>query len=114
MEVNKYIEKALETKLYHETQMTPLFSKISYLYMGLNGEVGELGEKLKKLIRDKECLVSDQDNQLLKKECADILWYYIAILSELGFSFDEIMEISLEKIQGRIERGTLQGSGDER
>ena len=80
--------------------------------MGLTGEAGELGEKLKKIIRDQNCELKEGDLYLLKAECADVLWYLTAIIDELNGTLEETMQISLDKIQGRIKRETLKGSGD--
>ena len=110
--MQNYQKKALEVKLYHEQVISPPFSKLNYLHMGLVGEVGELGEKLKKIIRDQDCQFKDNDLYLLKAECADILWYLTAIIDELDGTLEETMQISLNKIEGRIERDTLKGSGD--
>lgn len=114
MKGNEYQKQALETKLYHEQEISPLFSKLLYLACGLNGESGELDEKLKKIIRDQNCQMTPQNLELIKKELADILWYLTAIVDELNLTLEEVMECSLVKIQDRINRGVLRGSGDER
>lgn len=114
MKGNKYQKEALEVRLYHEQEISPLFSKLLYLQCGLNGEVGEFDEKLKKIIRDQDCKMTSENVELMKKECADILWYLTAIIDELGLTLEEVMECSLTKIQDRINRGVLQGSGDNR
>lgn len=114
MTPREYQEQALQVKLYHEAMISPLFSKVSYLVMGLSGETGELAEKVKKIIRDKDCQLSEVDRFLLQKELGDVLWYLTAIISELGLSLEDTMEVNLSKIQDRINRDQLQGSGDER
>ena len=112
MEGQKYQIEALKVRLYHEQEITPQMSKLLYLNEGLTGENGELAEKLKKIVRDNACKFSAETLAGVKAECADILWYLVAIIDELGFTLDEIMEYSLVKIQDRISRGRLQGSGD--
>lgn len=112
MEFEEYEREALRVKLYHDTEITPLFSKITYLFMGLSGETGELGEKLKKVIRDKNCILEEYDKSLIIKELGDIYWYLTAIMNELGITQDEVLKVNLEKIQDRIQRGVLQGNGD--
>ena len=74
----------------------------------------QLCDKFKKIVRDDRCHVTPKNLYLLKSEIADILWYLTAITNELGSSLSEIMDISLDKIQDRINRDQLQGSGDER
>lgn len=114
MDGNEYQKIALEVRLYHEQKITPQMSKLLYLNEGLTGENGELAEKLKKIVRDNGCEFTPETKELVKKELADILWYLVAIIDELGCSLDEIMELSLNKIQDRIKRGVLKGSGDNR
>ena len=77
---NEYQKKALEVKLYHEQKITPQMSKLLYLQGGLTGENGELAEKLKKIVRDNACIFTPGTLELVKKECADILWYLVAII----------------------------------
>ena len=114
MEGKEYQGKALEVKLYHEQEITPQMSKLLYLQAGLCGESGELAEKLKKVVRDDNCIFTPETLVLVEKECADVLWYLVAIIEELGTDFDTIMGMSLEKIKSRIARGVLKGSGDTR
>ena len=37
-----------------------------------------------------------------------------AIATYLGYSMDDIMQMNIEKLQGRVERNTIHGSGDNR
>ena len=114
MDFKNYIKKALEVKLYEGTYISPKFANIVHLSLGLSGETGELCEKVKKAIRDKNCELSEKDYLLIKKEMCDILFYWVALCDEFEMDIDGILELSLEKIQDRINRNVLQGSGDER
>lgn len=109
-----YAQKALKVKLYENTHLTPKFANIVHLVLGLSGETGELSEKIKKAIRDKGCYISDKDYQLIEKEMCDIIFYWVALCDELGMDPDEVLNMSLVKIQDRLDREVLQGSGDER
>lgn len=109
-----YADKALRVKLYENTQLTPKFANIVHLVLGLSGETGELSEKIKKAIRDKGCCILSKDYQLIEKEMCDIIFYWVALCDELEMDPDRILAISLEKIQDRLDREVLQGSGDER
>jgi NTP pyrophosphatase (non-canonical NTP hydrolase) len=81
---------------------------------GLVGESGEFAEKLKKIYRDKDGELSDEDKTELVKELGDVLWYLSATLHYLGVSFDELASSNLEKVLSRKQRGVTQGSGDNR
>ena len=89
---------------------------LSWIYpaLGLAGEAGEVLEKLKKAIRDKQGYISESDLLLIKKELGDVLWYVATLSSELGLSLDDVATTNLNKVKDRKRRGTTSGSGDER
>jgi NTP pyrophosphatase (non-canonical NTP hydrolase) len=82
--------------------------------LGINGEAGEVAEKVKKIIRDKDGKMTDQDRQELSKEIGDVLWYLAVFAHDLGFSLDGIAQANLDKLQSRKARGVLDGAGDNR
>lgn len=82
--------------------------------LGLVGEAGEVAEKYKKIIRDKEGIISEEDRLELVKELGDVLWY-VAVLSEyLGSTFNEVAAGNLAKLADRNARGVIQSKGDNR
>ena len=82
--------------------------------LALNGEAGEVAEKVKKVWRDKNGLFLEEDRNALLLELGDSLFYITRLAAELGFSLEEVVEGNFNKILSRKERGTLQGSGDNR
>ena len=94
------------------------------------GEVGELQEKVGKLMRDRGLqpddkinpndlplnvsALTEEERRGLALELGDELWYLAAKAYELGFSLSEIAQFNLEKLSSRQQRGTLSGSGDNR
>ena len=100
-----------------DTLMYPDSGKIlglSYVVLGLMGEAGEVSEKVKKIIRDKQGDISDDDRQEILKESGDVLWYLAALCHELGVTFPDMAAMNIEKLQSRKKRGKLGGSGDNR
>lgn len=89
-------------------------SNFIYPALGLCGEAGEVAEKVKKVLRDKNGVMDDASRAALKYELGDVYWYLARLCSELGFSSQEVVETNVEKLRSRKERGTLQGSGDNR
>jgi len=85
-----------------------------YPVIGLAGETGEVSEKIKKVIRDKNGIVDDETRDAIKKELGDVLWYVSQLASELGLSLDEIAAGNIEKLLSRMDRGVLNGNGDNR
>ncbi len=88
----------------------------NYIYptLGLAGEAGEIAEKIKKVIRDKNGLIDDQTRQELAKEIGDVLWYISQLASELKLSLDDVAKINIDKLKSRQRRQQLHGDGDNR
>ncbi|MCS6994291.1 MAG: nucleoside triphosphate pyrophosphohydrolase family protein [Anaerolineales bacterium] len=87
---------------------------IVYPTLGLVNEAGELAGKVKKIFRDKGGHISPEDREALKYELGDVLWYLAQIATELDLSLQEVAEANLTKLFSRLQRGTIQGEGDER
>lgn len=93
-------------------------SNIIYPVLGLTGEAGEVADKVKKLIRDKNIdnpnNISVEDTEELKKELGDVLWYITQIATELKLDLTDVAQANLEKLFSRMERDQIKGSGDNR
>lgn len=85
-----------------------------YLALGINGEAGEVGEKVKKVYRDSGGVFTPESILEIKKEIGDVLWYLNRLSEELGFSLEEASKLNIIKLQDRINREKLKGSGDNR
>ena len=114
MKLNEYMAAAGKTAKYP----TEGFLGVSYTALGLNGEAGEIAEKIKKLIRDGEGRsvddLLDEKRFEIAKEIGDVLWYTAALCREVGVSLEEVAQINLDKLKSRQERGLISGSGDNR
>lgn len=113
-----YQDKANLTAIY-PNQYT--FSGLVYCSLKLNGEAGEVAEKVGKLMRDNRLRPTDtlleipgDKRDALAFELGDCLWYIANIANELGYALSEIADMNLEKLQKKQEKGTLSGSGDNR
>jgi len=87
---------------------------IVYPTLGLANEAGEVAGKVKKIFRDKNGEISEEDRQALKGELGDVLWYLAQICTELNLSLEEVAEENLSKLFSRLERGQIKGEGDHR
>ncbi len=85
-----------------------------YPALGLCGESGEVAEKLKKVIRDSDGVLTNEVIDDLEKELGDVLWYIAQLCTELGLSLESVAVKNLRKLKSRQDRGKLQGSGDNR
>lgn len=110
MTFDEYQAKAQKTALLSGDFTTDL----SHYVLGTVGEAGEVAEKLKKIIRDKNGAITNEDKETFKKEIGDVLWYLAGLSHHLGYSFDEVAQANIDKVLSRQRRGTLHGSGDDR
>ena len=109
MNFETYQINARKTAIYPS-----LGSNYVYPTLGLVGESGEVAEKVKKVIRDKNG-VFDQETLIgLRKELGDVLWYVSNICSELNLSMEDIAQENLDKLEKRYLEGKIKGSGDNR
>lgn len=109
MHANEYQDRALETAIYPSRG-----DNFVYPALGLVGEAGEVADKLKKVIRDNNGVLTDAVKDAVAAELGDTMWYVAVLASELGYGLDEIMAKNLAKLNSRKERGVLTGSGDNR
>lgn len=100
--------------LAKETAIYPLDKEIVYPALGLNGEAGEVAEKIKKVYRDGGSFKDPETIEAIVKELGDVLWYVSAIASDLGVSLNTVANTNLEKLARRKKRKVLSGSGDNR
>ena len=108
MEFNEYQTRALSTAIF------PNDNSITYLSLALCGEAGEIADKVKKVIRDQNGKYSPPDLEAIAMEIGDVLWYAANLANALGYDFDRVAALNLDKIISRFERGTLHGNGDTR
>lgn len=109
MNFKEYQEKSRKTAVYPNAD-----KNFIYPTLGLAGEAGEVAEKIKKVIRDKGGVIDEDTKKEIEKELGDVLWYVSQIASELGIDLDSAAEKNIEKLYSRMERGKLNGSGDNR
>ncbi len=109
MDFKEYQEKSRRTAFYPNVN-----NNFIYPTLGLAGESGEVAEKIKKVIRDKNGIIDAETKEEIKKELGDVLWYVSQIASELDLSLDGVAELNIEKLYSRLERGKISGSGDNR
>ena len=65
--------------------------------LGLAGEAGAVANRMKKIIRDSDGVISDEDREYLTLKLGDTL-YYVAILAELvDLKLGDVANANLEK-----------------
>lgn len=109
MQFNDYQAKAFTTAHY------PVIGA-SYVYpaLGLAGEAGEVVEKVKKIFRNYNGVITDEYRDLIKKELGDVLWYIAVLSQEFDFKLEDVAQLNLEKLASREQRGVVNSDGDNR
>jgi len=116
--LNQYQERSKATAVYPRIQISidggPLIDA-PWLYplLGLCGEVGEMVEKYKKLLRDAHGEMTEERKHAIREERGDALWY-LARLASVDSTLENDAQVNLAKLASRKERGKLKGSGDTR
>ena len=108
MDFKEYQAAARTTAIY------PVQLNITYPALGLCGEAGEVAEKVKKLFRDDNGLLTDARREAIKGELGDLMWYIASLAHDCGLDMQDIAEANIAKLKSRQERGVLKGSGDNR
>lgn len=108
-----------------ETAKFPKDVALFYLALGINGEAGEVADKVKKYFRgDYNKNLSDQETidkaaELLLKwdvanELGDVLWYVAMLADYFDITLEEIAIRNNHKLQSRLARDVINGNGDNR
>lgn len=113
MQISDYSQQALKT-LVGTHAYGNIDARMMALVLGICGESGEIAEKFKKLIRDKNGALSPQDKAEIIKELGDVLWYVNAVAYVLGSSLEEVAQLNNKKLASRQQRDQLHGDGDNR
>ncbi len=85
-----------------------------YLACGLCEEAVEEARKMKKTFRDNNGVFEYERNQNVALELSDVMWYMANLAHQMGYKLSEIAELNRDKVQDRINRRVLHGSGDNR
>jgi len=109
MNFNDYQKLAATTAAYPN-----IGNNFIYPSLGLAGEVGELINKIKKIIRDKGGVLDEETRVDLKKELGDVLWYAAQLSTELKLNLEDVAQNNIKKLADRAQRGALHGAGDNR
>lgn len=108
MTFKEYQDLAVKTAIYGEG------STIIYPALGLANEAGEVLGKIKKVLRDKDGVFTEETNKEIGKEIGDVLWYIAALSRDLNLDLETIANDNIQKLLDRQSRGVIKGNGDNR
>ncbi len=97
-----------------KTAIYPKDAGIAYTILGLASETGEVAGKFKKVIRDENSILSEERKNQLIDELGDVFWYCARLATELNISVEEVLQRNHDKLEDRLARDVIKGSGDNR
>lgn len=111
MDLKTYTQKALRTdyKDYSDFHSGDASPRLDYATMGLVTESVKVLDLVKKSKKGLSPLYTDK----VKEELGDLLWYMNLTLDELGISFEDLMQINLDKIDRKHPEGDPTIRGEE-
>ena len=110
MTLDEYQKEALVTAIFSDDE----FKDLAHWVFGITGEAGEIAEKIKKIVRDKDGKIDTTDREEIIKEIGDVLWYLAVLAKHLDVNFDEVGRRNIAKLRSRQSRDKITGSGDNR
>ena len=108
MNFDEYQTQASKTTIYDDKY------NIIYPSLGLVNEAGEVAGKVKKVLRDKGGHFSPETKQAIADELGDVLWYIAAMCNDLNINMEDVAQNNLNKLNSRMARNVIKGSGDYR
>ena len=94
-------------------------NNLIYPSLKLNGEAGEVAEKIGKLWRNTGEWPNPKEMDEAKKleiikEMGDVLWYLAALADEFEIELDHVAQTNIAKLRDRRERNVIKSEGDNR
>lgn len=108
MQANEYQKWTDRTALY------PKDAGIIYTTIGLANEAGEVLGVVKKVMRDDNNQLTEEKKKKLIDESSDVAWYLARICTELGITLEHLFDVNHDKLEDRLARNVIKGSGDNR
>lgn len=93
--VTDHTEEQAETM--GDRMTNPANARLLHYALGLCTEVGELQDAIKKFV----AYGKPVDRTNIKEELGDILWYHARLLDLFGFTYEEVMEVNINKLKAR-------------
>ena len=108
MNMQDYQTQASKTAIYPDCEI------VVYPALGLVSEAGEVAGKVKKVLRDNNGSFDPVQREKIAEEVGDVLWYIAALCTDLDIGMETIAQRNLDKLNSRMARGVISGSGDHR
>ena len=96
---------AFDKRTYDLTKDIPV-ERLLTAALGICAEGGEFTEVVKKIVFQGKP-VNDENIFHMKRELGDICWYLAQACMALGTTFDEVIEMNVEKLKARYPGGEV-------
>lgn len=93
MNMNDFQKQALQSVAITDKTVAAL----AHRALGLSGEAGIISNAMKKVIRDKNGQLAEEDKALLREEIGDVMYYAAVLADYADLSLDEIATANLQK-----------------
>ena len=108
MQFNDYSTKAISTLTDKDShKYGDVDARLMAQILGLSGESGEVMEKFKKILRDKNGEISENDRDAIIKELGDVLWYVNSIAHLLGCNLEEVARRNNARVGRRFTAAAM-------
>lgn len=94
----KHSERLAKVHIYNEGVYV---AELLNACLGLSGETGELLDMVKKWIFHEKPL----DQEHLKKELGDVMWYVAMFCKAMNWDLDDVMRMNVDKLKARYPEG---------
>ena len=102
---SRYYEKLMLRYAELEVQEANI-PKLTTAALGITAEAGEFAEVVKKIFLQGKPY--NEDNIFhMKRELGDIMWYIAQACMALDTSFEEILQLNVDKLSARYPEGTF-------
>lgn len=78
--------------------------ELLYLALAANAECGEMGDEIKKMMRDDDGELTESRKLKIKQEMGDTLFYMAILAEKLGFYFDCAANEEVKKLDDMIKK----------
>lgn len=106
LELWNYLQFCRSTALYPNIN-----NNWQYTLIGLVGEIGELSNKLKKVIRDNNGIITPDKRKECIDELGDVFWYLIMLCDEMKINPSDVIQNNIAKLTKRKETNTIHDIG---
>lgn len=76
------------------------FGKCHHALHGMVGEIGEIHSLYQKIYQG-----HSMDNEHLKKEVGDLLWFIAEYCTSMGWNLEDVMQLNIDKLKARYPEG---------